>query len=72
MIGKGGTTPGPLFEVALQPMGMSASAWAELLGLLEIDNATRVAERLQRWRDARVNLTIEQQYLVLSATGTRR
>ena len=72
MIGKGGTTPGPLFEVALQPMGMSVDAWAELLGLLEIDNAKRVAGQLQRWRDVRVNMSIDQKYLVLGANGTRR
>ncbi|MDQ3341684.1 MAG: hypothetical protein M4D80_41570, partial [Myxococcota bacterium] len=72
MIGKGGTAQGPLFEVALQPQGLSIEAWSELLGLLEIDNAKRIAERLQRWRDARVNLTIDGTRLVFSANGTRR
>jgi hypothetical protein len=72
MIGKGGTTPGPVFEVAVQPLGLSIESWTELFKLVDIDNAKRVAERLQRWRDARVNLTIDGTRLVLAAHGTRR
>ena len=72
MIGKGGTVPGPLLEVAVQPLGLSTESWTELFKLLEIDNANRVVERLQRWRAARVNLTIEGSRLVLVASGTRR
>jgi hypothetical protein len=72
MIGKGGRVPGPVLEVAVQPQGLSTESWSELFELLEIDNAKRVAERLQRWRQARVNLTIEGSRLVLAATGTRR
>lgn len=72
MIGKGGRVPGPVLEVAVQPQGLSVESWSELFALLDIDNAKRVAERLQRWRQARVNLTIEGSRLVLAATGTRR
>jgi len=72
MIGKGGATKGPLFEVAVQPLGLSVESWTALFELLDIDHAKRVAERLQRWREARVNLTIDGSRLVLAASGTRR
>jgi hypothetical protein len=72
LIGKGGSVPGPLFELAVQPHALSVTSWTELFQLLEIDDARRVAERLQSWRQARVNLTIEGSRLVLAATGTRR
>jgi hypothetical protein len=72
MIGKGGRVPGPVLDIAVQPQGLSTESWSELFELLDIDNAKRVAERLQRWRQLRVNLTIEGSRLVLVATGTRR
>lgn len=71
LIGKGGTVGGPLAEVAVQPQGLSVESWTELLRLLDVGDARRVAERLQRWRDARVKLTLDGSRLVLAASGTR-
>ena len=72
MIGKGGTVAGMLAELAVQPQGLSIESWTELLALVEVDHAKSVAERLQRWREARVSLSIDGPRLVLAASGKRR
>ncbi|HLL22752.1 MAG TPA: hypothetical protein VK427_11500, partial [Kofleriaceae bacterium] len=72
MIGSGGSVPGPLAELAVQPLGLSVESWTALFELAEIHNANAVATQLQRWREVRVNLAIEGTRLVLAASGTRR
>ena len=71
LVARGGTTPGPLAGVAVQPAGLSVEAWAELLALADVPRARTVAQQLQSWRDVRVNLTIEGSRLVLTAAGVR-
>lgn len=72
MIGKGGTVPAVLAELAVQPQGLSIESWTELLKLLEVDHARSIAERLQRWRAASVSLSMDGPRLVLAASGKRR
>ena len=72
LVGRGGTTPGPLAAITVQPAGLAVESWAELLALVDVPRARDVAQRLQSWRDVRVNLTIEGSRLVLTAAGVRR
>ncbi len=72
LVGKGGTIKAPIAEVAVQPLGLSRESWIELLRLADLSNPKRITEGLLRWRQARVNLTMDGTRLVLAASGTRR
>ncbi|MDQ3369061.1 MAG: hypothetical protein M3680_26860 [Myxococcota bacterium] len=72
IVGTGGGAPGPVFAVDVQPLGLTAEAWTGLFELAGIRSPKRVAERLLRWRAARLALTVDGSRLVLTAAGTRR
>jgi hypothetical protein len=70
----------PIFALDVAPPAMSAEAWATVLqGLAQRSlpgspgpAAKRAAERLLRWRAARVAVTAEASEIVLTASGDRR
>lgn len=72
LVGRGGTVKGPLVQLGLQPLGLSIESWTDLLELLDVDHPKRVAEALQKWREARLTAALEGRWLALSVTGTRR
>lgn len=72
LVGKGGTTPGPLAAISIVPSRMSVESWTALFELADLPRARRAAELIQGWREAKLALTIEGTSLVVSASGTRR
>jgi len=72
IVGQGGATPGPVFSLDVQPLGLSREAWQALLELVDAPHARRVVERLLQWREARISLAIDGSRLVLAASGSRR
>lgn len=72
IVGQGGSQPGPVFALDVQPLGLSREAWEALLELVDAPHARRVVERLLAWREARISLAIDGSRLVLAASGTRR
>ncbi len=72
VVGKGGTVPGPVVALAVQPLGLTREAWIGLLDLLDVPHPDRVADHLLRWREARLAVTVDGARLVVAASGTRR
>lgn len=72
VVGSGATVKGPLAAIDVAPPALSADAWKMLLSALDFGRVDRIVERLLRWRDGHVALTIEGSSLVLSAGGNRR
>jgi hypothetical protein len=72
LVGRGGTVKGPLFDLALQPLGLSLESWTAVLELLDVDHPDRIATYLRTWRDARLTASLEGSWLVLSLAGTRQ
>ena len=63
---------GPIAAIDIAPPALSAEAWKLLLGALDLRHADRIVERLLRWHDGHVAVTVEGSSLVLSASGNRR
>ncbi|MBA3462938.1 MAG: hypothetical protein H0T46_23485 [Deltaproteobacteria bacterium] len=72
VVGSGATVRGPLAAIDVVPPALSADAWKMLLSALDVGRVDRIVDRLMRWRDGHVMLTIEGSSLVLSAGGNRR
>ena len=72
VVGTGKTVTGPIAAVDVAPPALSAEAWKFLIGALEIGRTDRIVERLLRWRDGHVSLTVQGTALVLAASGNRR
>ncbi len=72
VVGKGVGAPGPVAAVGLAPPGLSKEAWEFLLRTAGIPRAGAIAERLLRWRDVQVGVTVEGPDLVLKVSGNRR
>lgn len=70
VIGSGARVPGPLVSVDLVPGLLTPQTWAGLLELADLP--TSIADRLLRWRDAHLSVSIEGTSLVVAASGTRR
>jgi hypothetical protein len=51
---------------------MSPEAWKTVLGVIDRRNAEPVVERLMRWREGHIAVTIEGASLLVAATGVRR
>jgi hypothetical protein len=72
IVGGGGGARGPLAAIDIIPAAMSVDAWKTIFGAIDRRNAAVFVERLMRWRDGHVAVTIEGSSLVVSAAGTRR
>jgi len=72
VIGGGATARGPIAAIDLAPPALSADAWRFLIDALDLGRADRIVERLLRWRDGHVSLSVQGTTLVLSASGNRR
>ncbi|MDB4963034.1 MAG: hypothetical protein JWP01_3033 [Myxococcales bacterium] len=72
VVGGGGGTRGPLAAIDVVPAAMSVQAWKTIVGAIDRRNAAVFVERLMRWREGHVAVTIEGTSLMLSAAGTRR
>jgi hypothetical protein len=70
--GNGPAASGPILAIDLVPPGLSRDAWVFLLRMTRIGGSERIADRLLRWRDGHVALTVEGTRLVLQAAGTHR
>jgi len=72
VVGSGKTEPGPVASIDILPPAMSAEAWRTLLGALDRRDADVIVERLLRWREGHIAVTIEGTSLLVAATGVRR
>jgi len=72
LVGSGATVKGPLAAVDIAPPALSADAWTMILDALDIRHGDRIVERLLRWRDGHVALTLDGSELIVSAAGNRR
>jgi len=72
VVGAGKTVPGPVGSIDIFPPAMSAEAWRTLLGAIDRRNAEAFVERLLRWREGHIAVTIEGASLLVAATGVRR
>ena len=72
VVGTGATVRGPIAAIDIAPPALSADAWKFLINALDIGRADRIVERLLRWRDGHVSLSVQGTSLVLSASGNRR
>jgi hypothetical protein len=62
----------PLVAVDIAPPALSAKAWQALLELLRVGNGAAIADRLLRWKDGHIALSLDGTSLVLAASGNRR
>jgi len=72
VVGSGKTVPGPVASIDILPPAMSAEAWRTLLGAIDRRDADVFVERLLRWREGHIAVTIEGTSLLVAATGVRR
>jgi hypothetical protein len=72
VVGAGKTVPGPIAAIDILPPAMSPEAWKTVLGVIDRRNAEPVVERLMRWREGHIAVTIEGASLLVAATGVRR
>lgn len=72
IVGTGATVAGPVAAIDIAPPGLPAEAWKALLEALDFRRTDRIVERLMRWRDGHVAVTVEGSTLVVSAVGNRR
>jgi hypothetical protein len=70
-VGGGRSAPGPLLAIDVAPQAMSAEAWRTLLDLVDMPFGSRFVERMMRWRDGHVSLSVEGTALVFAASGSR-
>jgi hypothetical protein len=72
VVGTGATVRGPIAAIDIAPPALPADAWKFLIDAVDIGRADRIVERLLRWRDGHVSLSVQGTSLVLSASGNRR
>ncbi len=72
VVGTGATVRGPIAAIDLAPPALSADAWKFVIRSLDLGRTDRIVERLLRWRDGHVALSVQGTSLVLSASGNRR
>lgn len=72
VVGTGASVPGPLAAIDIRPPGLSAEAWMTVLDALHVGRSKRFVERLLRWREGHISITVEGTHLVLAASGRRR
>lgn len=72
IVGTGRTVPGPIAAIDILPPAMSPEAWKTVLGAIDRRYAEVLVERLMRWREGHIAVTIEGASLLVAATGVRR
>ncbi len=72
IVGTGKTVPGPIASIDILPPAMSPEAWKTILGAIDRRYAEVLVERLMRWREGHIAVTIEGSSLLVAATGVRR
>lgn len=72
IVGSGRTVPGPIASIDILPPAMSPEAWRTVLGAIDRRYAETLVERLMRWREGHIAVTIEGTTLLVAATGVRR
>lgn len=72
VVGTGRTVAGPIGAVDILPPAMSPEAWKTILGMIDRSYAEVLVERLMRWREGHIAVTIEGSSLLVAATGVRR
>ncbi|MBS1122956.1 MAG: hypothetical protein H6Q90_5184 [Deltaproteobacteria bacterium] len=76
-VGKGSGVAGAparstVMALDLMPPGLSRDAWVFLLRAARIPGSDKLADRLLRWRDGHLVLTVEGTHLVFQASGNHR
>ena len=72
VVGTGKTVPGPIAALDIIPSAMSPEAWKTVLGVIDQRHAEAFVERLMRWREGHIAVTLEGASLLVAATGVRR
>jgi hypothetical protein len=72
VVGTGTLVPGQVAAIDILPQAMSAEAWKTILEAIDRRSAEGLVERLMRWREGHVAVTIEGTSLLVAATGVRR
>ncbi len=72
VVGSGATVLGPIAAIDIVPAGLSPDAWKMMIDALDLGHTDRIVERLLRWHDGHVAVTVEGSSLVLTAVGNRR
>jgi hypothetical protein len=72
VVGSGKTVRGPIAAIDILPPAMSPEAWKTVLGAIDRRYAEVFVERLMRWREGHIAVTIEGSSLLVAATGVRR
>jgi len=72
VVGTGTLLPGPVAAIDILPPAMSAEAWKTIIESLDRRSAEGLVERLMRWREGHIAVTIEGTSLLVAATGVRR
>lgn len=70
VVGSGKGAPGPVAAIDVFPPALTLETWKGLLELADLPGS--LAERLLRWREGHISISIEGTSLVLAASGTRR
>lgn len=72
LVGSGKLVPGPLAAIDIVPPALPPATWKQLLALAGMRGPDEIAERLGRWRDGHIAVTIAGSSLVVTAAGNRR
>lgn len=72
IVGSGRTVPGPLATLDILPPAMSPEAWKTIIGAIDRRYAEVFVDRMMRWREGHIAVTIEGSSLLVAATGVRR
>ncbi len=72
LIGTGTGVRGPVLAIDVLPAAMDAAGWEWMLEQVIGRRAKRVVERLMRWHDGHLAITVDGSSVVLAASGTRR
>jgi hypothetical protein len=71
-IGSGTAAPGPAFELAVRPPGLSENVWRFLFDAIDVDNPKRAAQRLLLWRELSISGRLDGSTLAVTAQAVRR
>jgi hypothetical protein len=72
LVGSGKGAPGPLAAIDVLPPAMDGGAWEWILEKVVGWRAKSFVQRLMRWHDGHIAVTVSGASIVVAASGTRR